>query len=148
MLDHCPKEMSETQGETAAMLEIRDVVFDCRHAASLARFWAQALDGYAVAAYDDEELARLRALGIDDPEDDPSVLVEGPVGKARLWFQAVPEPRTVKNRVHLDLVTVTPDAEVQRLLDLGATRFEPPSPRQGLVVLCDPEGNEFCVTWD
>lgn len=41
------------------MVEIRDVVFDSRHAASLARFWAQALDGYAVAAYDDEELERL-----------------------------------------------------------------------------------------
>src|SRR5436853_2899390 len=56
-----------------------------------------------VAPYDEEELARLRVLGIDDPEDDPSVLVEGPEGTLRLWFQRVPEPKTSKNRTHLDL---------------------------------------------
>lgn len=127
------------------MVEIRDVVFDSRHAASLARFWAQALDGYVVAAYDDEELERLRSLGIDDPEDDPSVLVEGPPGKPQLWFQTVPEPKTVKNRVHLDLTTSDLDADVQRLLDLGARCFEPASSEDGLVILQDPEGNEFCV---
>lgn len=127
------------------MVEIRDVVFDSRHAASLARFWAQALDGYTVAAYDDEELERLRSLGIDDPEDDPSVLVEGAPGKPQLWFQTVPEPKTVKNRVHLDLTTTDLDADVQRLLNLGARRFEPASPEDGLVILQDPEGNEFCV---
>ena len=44
----------------------KDVVFDCRHPASLARFWATVLDGYDVAPYDDEELARLRAMA--DPE--------------------------------------------------------------------------------
>jgi hypothetical protein len=58
------------------MATLKDVVFDCRHPASFARFWATALDGYDVAPYDDEELARLRAIGVDDPEGDPSVLVE------------------------------------------------------------------------
>ncbi|TCP48515.1 hypothetical protein EV191_11072 [Tamaricihabitans halophyticus] len=130
------------------MAQIRDVVFDSQHAASLARFWAQALDGYAVAAYDAEELARLRSLGVDDPEDDPSVLVEGPPDQPRLWFQTVPETKAVKNRVHLDIAATDLDAEVRRLLGLGATRFEPASSEQGLVILEDPEGNEFCVIQD
>jgi hypothetical protein len=57
---------------------LHDVVFDCRHPASLARFWAAVLDGYEVAPYDDDEIERLRTMGIDDVEDDPSVLVEIP----------------------------------------------------------------------
>lgn len=126
-------------------MHIRDIVVDAAHAASLARFWAQALDGYAVAPYDDDELARLRTIGVDDPEDDPTILVQGPPGRPHLWFQTVPEPKVTKNRVHVDLSTTDLDAGVQRLLDLGATRFEPPSPEDGLVVLRDPEGNEFCV---
>ena len=82
---------------------LRDIVFDATHPASLARFWAAALDGYSVAPYDERELARLRSLGIDSPEDDPTVLVEGPKGAPRLWFQRVPEARSAKNRMHLDL---------------------------------------------
>jgi len=66
-----------------------DVVIDCARPAVVARFWAAALDGYAVAPYDDEERTRLRSIGIDDPEDDPTVLVEGPVGSPRLWCQQV-----------------------------------------------------------
>ena len=58
------------------MARLRDVVFDCRHPASLARFWVAALEGYAIAPYDEAELARLRTTGIDDPQDDPTALVE------------------------------------------------------------------------
>lgn len=55
------------------------------------------MDGYSVAPYDDEELARLRANGVTDPEEDPSVLVEPPVpGAPRLFFTLVPEPKTVR----------------------------------------------------
>ncbi|TQM35466.1 VOC family protein [Pseudonocardia cypriaca] len=120
-----------------------DVVFDCRHPASLARFWASALDGYRVAPYDDAELARLRAMGVDGPEDDPSVLVE-PVagGGPRLWFTRVPEPKTVKNRVHLDLRAPEVEAEVARLVGLGARVL---AEVEDWVVLADPEGGEFCV---
>jgi hypothetical protein len=57
-----------------AMARLHDVVFDSHHPASIARFWAAALDGYEVAPYDEAELARLRSKGILDPEDDPSVL--------------------------------------------------------------------------
>jgi len=127
------------------VLEFRDVVVDCRHAASLARFWAAALEGYAIAPYDDEELLRLRSAGIDGPEDDPSVVLDAPLGKPRMWFQSVPEAKTVKNRVHFDLTASDLDAEVARLLTLGARRFEPASAEEGLVIMQDPEGNEFCV---
>ena len=126
------------------MASLGDVVFDCAHPASLARFWAAALDGYDVAPYDEEELERLRAMGIDDPEDDPSVLVEGPEGSLRVWFQRVPEPRVAKNRVHVDLRSDDPDAEVERLVALGAS-VAADQANGSLVVLHDPEGNEFCV---
>ncbi|UMP05881.1 VOC family protein [Amycolatopsis sp. EV170708-02-1] len=120
------------------MARLRDVVFDCRHPASLARFWAAALDGYEVAPYDEEELDRLRSLGFSGPEDDPSVLVEAETGP-RLFFNLVPESKVVKNRVHLDL---TGDS-VERLVALGARVLA--HHEEGLVVLADPEGNEFCL---
>ena len=97
-----------------------------------------------VAPYDDAELARLRAQGIDDPEDDPSVLVESAPGLPRLWFQRVPEPKVVKNRVHLDVRADDVAAEVARLVALGATASTT-RPIGDLVVLRDPEGNELCV---
>ncbi|MEO3790638.1 VOC family protein [Nonomuraea sp. B10E15] len=122
------------------MARLRDVVVDCRHPASLARFWAAVLDGYAVAPYDEAELARLRADGIDDPEDDPTVLVEG--GPPRLWFQHVPEHKVVKNRLHLDVDSDDPGAEIDRLTELGARVV---ATHDDWVVMADPEGNEFCV---
>jgi len=126
------------------MARILDVVFDCRHPASLARFWAAALDGYAVAPYDEAELDRLRAAGIDDPEDDPAVLVEPSSGGGpRLWLQLVPESKTVKNRVHLDLACADVSAEVERLTGLGARVLAAPG---RWVTMADPEGNEFDVT--
>jgi hypothetical protein len=124
------------------MAVIRDIVFDCEHAASLARFWAGALDGYAVAPYDEEELGRLAAAGIAGPEDDPTVLVDGPTGGPRLWFQAVPERKQVKNRVHLDLGSYDLDTEVERLVGLGASELHRVGSR---VTMADPEGNEFCI---
>ncbi|KUL28074.1 VOC family protein [Streptomyces regalis] len=124
------------------MARLHDIVIDCARPAATARFWAAALDGYAVAPYDDAELARLRAQGIADPEDDPTVLVEPRDGGPRLWCQLVPESKRVKNRLHLDLVSADPEAEIGRLVALGATvqaRHEDHD------VLADPEGNEFCL---
>jgi hypothetical protein len=124
------------------MASIKDVVVDCAHPAALARFWAELLDGYAVAPYDEAELQRLRANGIDDPEDDPTVLVEGGPGRPRFFFVLVPEPKTVKNRLHFDLRAGDPAAEVIRLVGLGARVT---SEQDRLTVLEDPEGNEFCL---
>ena len=138
------------------MAVLADIVFDCVHPASVARFWADVLDGYEVAPYDDPEIERLRAMGIDDIEDDPTVLVTGP--GPRFIFQRVPEPKTVKNRVHLDVhASGGPDtdreirrervaAEVARLGAAGATVFrEVDEMGEHWVVMQDPEGNEFCV---
>ncbi len=122
------------------MALLRDIVIDCSHPASLARFWAAALDGYAVAPYDSEEIERLRSLGITDLEDDPTVIVEG-LGP-RLFLQRVPETKRVKNRVHLDLTAVRAEDELDRLVTIGATlveRFE------SHLLLADPQGNEFCL---
>ena len=122
---------------------LADIVIDCRHPASLARFWVQVLDDYEIAPYDSEEIARLDALGVTDVEDDPTVLVEATTGP-RLWFQAVPEPKSVKNRLHLDVRANDRHAETRRLIALGATLIAERL-GQNLTVLQDPEGNEFCV---
>ncbi|MET9836072.1 VOC family protein [Streptomyces sp. NPDC006385] len=124
------------------MARLHDIVIDCAHPAATARFWAGALDGYAVAPYDDAELARLRAQGITDPEDDPTVLVEASGGGPRLWCQLVPESKRAKNRLHLDLVAAAPETEVGRLVGLGATVVAHHDDHH---VLADPEGNEFCL---
>jgi hypothetical protein len=125
------------------MATLWDVVFDCAHPASLARFWAAAVDGYTVAPYDDEEIARLQSLGYAGPEEDPGVIVESATaGLPRLYFQLVPEGKVAKNRLHLDLRTDDLEAEVARLVGLGA-RVLTASERHR--VLADPEGNEFCV---
>jgi predicted enzyme related to lactoylglutathione lyase len=59
-----------------------------------------------------------------------------------MWFQRVPEAKSVKNRVHLDLRCADVDAEACRLVDLGARVV---AVRDELTVLADPEGNEFCL---
>ncbi|MCP2332791.1 VOC family protein [Actinoalloteichus caeruleus] len=128
------------------MALLRDIVFDCRHPASLARFWAAALTGYEVAPYDEAELTRLRAEGIEDPEDDPLVLVEpAEPGAPRVFCQRVPEPKVVKNRVHLDLWAEDLASERDRLLGLGAVLVRE---ADDLLVFADPEGNEFCLLAD
>ncbi|MFS8103581.1 VOC family protein [Lentzea alba] len=122
------------------MARLHDIVFDCAHPASLARFWADVLDDHEIAPYDEDELERLRGMGITDTEDDPSVLLDG---SPRIFFNLVPEAKTVKNRVHVDLRSPHPEAEAKRLFDLGATLVS----RDGdWFVLADPEGNEFCLS--
>lgn len=75
------------------------------------------------------------------------MLVEAGPGQPRLWFQLVPEAKVVENRVHLDLSADDVDAELARLVELGAT-IAPEQASLGLVVLRDPEGNELasCAT--
>jgi hypothetical protein len=127
-----------------SMARLHDVVIDSHHPASIARFWAAVLDGYQVAPYDEAELARLRGEGIFDPEDDPNVLVEAPGRQPRIFFQLVAEPKIVKNRVHLDLRCDCVADELERLTELGASVA---SEYDDHLVLRDPEGNEFCLSW-
>jgi hypothetical protein len=118
---------------------VREIVFDALHPAALARFWAAALDGYALRAYDAAELERLAARG-RTPETDPNVAVDGP--GPTLFFQETKAPKAGRNRVHLDLAGAVRAAEVSRLCALGATVREE---RATFTVMLDPEGNEFCV---
>ena len=113
---------------------IRNVSFDCRDPYALAQFWSGVV-GHPV-----------------DPQfgpGDTEVVIAPPHGP-RLYFQAVPEDKTVKNRVHVCLQPGDRhrDAEVERLLALGATVLEDhrTPDGEGWVVLRDPAGNEFCVT--
>ncbi len=121
------------------MAVLKEIVIDARHPAALARFWAAALDGYAVRAYDAAEIARLAALGFR-PETDPAVMVDGP--GPSLCFQHTDAPKTARNRVHMDVLAASRPVEVARLAALGArVRDE----HDGFTVMLDPEGNEFCV---
>ena len=142
------------------------VVVDCADPHAQATFWAAAL-GYVVE--DNSALIeQLLAGGALPPEavvtvdgrqafrtlqavrhpDDPVQEVSGTGLGRRLLFQQVPEPKTGKNRVHLDLHAGPErrDAEVSRLTGLGATALRTvQEPGTHHVVMADPEGNEFCV---
>ena len=112
-------------------LIVRQAVIDCANARRLARFWAAAL------FYD---FAR---------DDEGAVVLIDPTGRGLpIEFQQVPEPKVVKNRVHLDLLPVDShwEAEVERLVSLGATkqRYVENSPDEAHWCMLDPEGNEFC----
>jgi RimJ/RimL family protein N-acetyltransferase len=122
-----------------AMSRIDSITVDARHPASLARFWAAALDGYAVRAYGEAEVARLAALGFT-PETDPTVMVDGP--GPTLCFQKMPGRTQGRNRWHLDLAGASRAAEVERLCALGARVRDV---HQGWTTLLDPEDNPFCV---
>ena len=62
-----------------------------------------------------------------------------------LLFALVSEAKTIKNRLHIDLRPDDRDAEVERLIGLGARRVDVGQRNESWVVLADPEGNEFCV---
>jgi len=76
-----------------------------------------------------------------------TVVIESSNSDLRLWFQRVPEPKSVKNRVHLDLRCADADTQASRLVALGDCLGEE-QPNEQLIVLQDPEGNEFCLLRD
>jgi Glyoxalase-like domain len=146
------------------------VTFDAHDPRALSFFWREVL-GYVhpgppgvdlpegadpLAAWDDF----LMRVGVPVEERNTRSAIEDPDGDGpRLFFQQVPEDKTAKNRVHLD-VRAAPglegkarmaalEAECDRLVALGATRVsrsEPEPPMSGgFIVMTDPEGNEFCL---
>ncbi|ODT26608.1 MAG: hypothetical protein ABS35_10455 [Kaistia sp. SCN 65-12] len=117
---------------------LKEIVFDCSRAAPLARFWAALIEGYAVRGYDDEEIARLAALGFT-PETDPVVMVDGP--GPTLCFHEIERGR-VQGRIHLDVKVANRAAERARLIGLGASVVRE---ADGYTVMADPEGNHFCL---
>jgi hypothetical protein len=137
------------------------VTFDCLNPDGLARFWAEVLHYELQNPPADfatwEEF--LKKQGVPENEwDSASALVDPKGTGSRVYFQKVTEPKTVKNRLHLDVNvsggSKVPDeerkkrihAEAQRLIGLKATRlntFEESG--EFWIVMADPEGNEFCL---
>ena len=112
------------------------MVVDAHDTSHLAQFWAAAL-GWEVG-FDEPDEAAVWPAGFDYP---------GP-GALPLVFVPVPEPKTVKNRIHLDLASQSAaDQEeiVRRVRDLGAVPVDVGQGDVPWAVLADPEGNEFCV---
>ena len=80
-----------------------------------------------------------------EENEDGDVVLRAPGGGPEWLFRAVPNPKTVKNRIHFDFTPDDQQAEVDRLLALGACPVDIGQGQQSWVVLADPEGNEFCV---
>lgn len=136
------------------------ITFDAHDPRSQAEFWAAAL-GYVVQpppdGYDTwDDFAD--AVGIpEDRRGDLAAVVDRDGVMPRVLFARVPEDKVVKNRVHLDVNVTDPsmdiddrraliDSEVERLIQLGATKVEDRGDRsETWTVMLDPEGNEFCI---
>ena len=146
------------------------ITFDAADPIGLSRFWAEALH-YVIQPPPGREIGPgedpieawmefLEAAGVPvDQRDAASAIVDPDDAGPRVFFQKVPEGKTAKNRVHLD-VRAAPglegdermavlETECERLVALGATRSqrsEPAPPMSaGFIVMQDPEGNEFCL---
>jgi Glyoxalase-like domain len=137
------------------------VVFDAADPGKLAEFWAVALD-YVLEPPPEghenwEDFAR--SIGLPEEESGNLASVIDPAGEGpRLYFQPVPEDKTAKNRVHLDVRVAGREVsgeerkqlvseKVEQLVEAGATvAWTNEGDWDNSVVLRDPEGNEFCVT--
>ena len=115
---------------TFAHARVGAIMIDCHDPDALIEFWSQ-------------------IVGIEAAQKFPSYIfgTKLPGNHLRLAFQRVPEDKTVKNRLHLDLNHPDPDALIAKVIDLGGTRLADHEV-EGFhwTVLADPEGNEFCVT--
>ena len=110
-------------------LKAQHVTFDCADPAALASFWAKATDGEIVTDFGVWVVLRTPNLGLP-----------------ALGFQQVPEPKGIKNRVHIDFTADDREAEVDRLISLGAARIDDHEVADlRWTVMGDPDGNEFCV---
>lgn len=135
------------------------ITLDAAEPKSLAAFWREAL-GYVDQAppdgFDSWDSA-LEAWHVPQEEREDHWALVDPRGLGpRVFFQRVPEPKTAKNRVHLDLNAsaagtaaedrrVRAEALADRLAELGARRDRVHDDGEFWIVMSDPEGNEFCV---
>ena len=115
-------------------LRWQNISVDCNDPATLGRWWAELL-GWRITFEEADEVA------LEPPADSPEDGVSPDI-----LFLRVPEPKTVKDRLHLDLRPDDQAAEVARAESLGARRVDVgQSDEDTWVVLADPEGNEFCI---
>lgn len=116
-------------------LDIAAVTFDCGNAITVSEFWSQALDREIDPGVEESGIHFASIGRTEQPR-------RGPV----LMFIKVPEGKSAKNRVHLDLDAADRAAEVERLVALGATIVHDREEwGTRWTTLADPEGNEFCV---
>ena len=111
--------------QAPAIVGIAALAVDCADPPGLARWWSRLLGGPVEV----------------DPDGDATLRVEG----LAIDFQRVPEAKTVKNRLHLDLRSSDLAAATEQALALGATRADDVYDGGRWRVLRDPEGNEFCL---
>ena len=104
------------------------ITVDAEDPARLARWWAEAL-GYVIVTDRPDEVEIRRTV-----DTLPGLL-----------FTPSPDAKTVKNRLHIDLRPDDQEAEVERLVDMGARPVDIGQQNSAWVVLADPEGNEFCI---
>jgi predicted enzyme related to lactoylglutathione lyase len=106
-----------------------NLVVNSQDPARLARWWAEAL-GYQIT-YEKPDEVEIRRT----PDELPGLI-----------FVPVPEPKRVKNRLHIDIRPADQEGEVERLVNMGARHVDVDQGEEASwVVLADPEGNEFCV---
>jgi hypothetical protein len=116
-------------------LRVTEVVIDCADHGAVVDFWAAAM------GYERREVNEQYVTLVPPSPAAP--------GRPPLLFQKVPEPKVVKNRVHLDLRGESMPDEVARLTGLGATVVAERSLGSfSWTVMADPAGNEFCVSGD
>jgi predicted enzyme related to lactoylglutathione lyase len=111
---------------------LREIVIDCASPAEVSNFWSEVL-GWEVQSEGD--WFWMTAPGADQTRD------------LAMVFLPVPEAKTVKNRLHIDVSPIGCNQadELIRLLALGAVRIDVGQGEQPWIVLADPEGNEFCL---
>jgi hypothetical protein len=115
-------------------LRLGEIVIDCADHETVVAFWLEAMGDYARVDVNEQYVA--------------IAPVERAIARPAILFQKVPEPKTVKNRVHLDLRGESMAGEVERLTALGATFIAERALGEDVrwTVMADPEGNEFCVS--
>ncbi|GAA4730703.1 VOC family protein [Nocardioides endophyticus] len=121
---------------------VASVTLDCVDALVVGTFWSAAL-GRPLDAGASSDFAAIDFAGRRDTAGWAPL---GPGDEPTWLFVKVPEPKTAKNRLHLDLAAPDVEAEVQRLVELGATRVaDKDEYGYTWTVMADPEGNEFCI---
>lgn len=109
-------------------LRFDEICIDAHDAGSLGAWWSKVLGWGA------------------DVDADGDVVLHAPSGAGPDWmFLSVPEGKTVKNRIHFDFRPDDQQAEVERVIALGARHVDVGQGEPSWVVLADPEGNEFCI---